>query len=309
MGSKSLGLNILKCLVRETRGIKWSIIHPNDSTDPRSTLSDFNSFAREHDLDILVAASPQAAKAMLADMMPDIGFVCGWYWLIDSETLDGVRHGLWGAHNSLLPKYRGGSPLVWSILNGDEIVGSTVFRISEGMDDGDILCQVAIKLDATQDISDALFQIEGELISKLPAKWSELISGVATVVKQNEDDATYCGQRNEEDGLVDWTRNACDIHNFVRAQAPPYPCAFTFLGQTRIKLLRTRVFPGTYYGTPGQVLRRNKLSVLISCGNGSAIELMNIRVGSDAHEESPPQVIKSVRGRLTTVPISPEVLS
>lgn len=303
LGSKSLGLNILKCLVRETYGIKWTIIHPNDSADPRNTLNDFNEYARQLDIDILVANSSQAAKAMLSDIAPDIGFVCGWYWLLDGETISYVDKGLWGIHNSLLPKYRGGSPLVWSILNGDDQVGSTVFKISEGMDDGDVLLQVSVSLEKSQDISDALFAIEGELIRQLPSKWRDLVAGKAALTSQDGTGATYCGLRSEEDGLIDWSMTAGKIHDFVRAQATPYPCAYTYLGDKKIRILRTTIFDGVFYGTPGQVLQRGKNSVTISCGENTALELKNIRLDGQNGESSPSQIITSIKDRLKSYSI------
>lgn len=112
---------------------------------------------------------------MLNDIGPDVGFVCGWYWLIDRETLDLVPNGLWGVHNSLLPKYRGGAPLVWSILNGDSHVGSSVFKISEGMDDGEILHQVKVKVLPDDNVGSLLEKIEQELIENLPKKWTDLV--------------------------------------------------------------------------------------------------------------------------------------
>lgn len=288
---------------------KWTIIHPNDSSDARSNLAEFNAFARKHDLDIMVAASPAAAKEMLNDIGADIGFVCGWYWLLDATTLAKVPHGLWGIHNSLLPKYRGGAPLVWSILNGDETVGSTVFRITEGMDDGEILCQVSTRLESSQDVSDALFLIEEKLVDALPVKWGELLNGNANLSAQNEDLATYCGQRIESDGLIDWRMKASSILNFIRAQAPPYPGAYSWLGSDKVVILKAAIVDEIYFGTPGQILRRNERSVIVSCGDNTALEIQNIRVAPE-HESIPTQIIKSVKDRFSSEPkVSRRVLN
>jgi methionyl-tRNA formyltransferase len=130
-----------------------------------------------------------------------------------------------------------------------------------------------------------------------------LVSDSTRLSSQDETDATYCGQRSEADGAINWAQDAKSVHDFIRAQAPPYPCAFTYLGQKQIRVLRSQIFNGTYFGTPGQVLRRNKQSVLVSCGNNTAIELLNVRVGNSIVEEMPVQVIKSITGRLTDKPV------
>ncbi len=299
LGSKALGLSVLKCLLAAEPPCRWTIIHPPDESDGRSRIDEFRSLALKHDLDLLVATSSSDAKQMIFDRGPDIGFVCGWYWLLDADVLRTVAGGLWGIHNSLLPKYRGGAPLVWSIINGDPIVGSTVFRISEGVDDGPILFQVRVPLSDTDDISNALEELERCLLQELPKKWAALLSGGALLSQQIEAEATYCGQRQPIDGLIDWRKSAKEIHDFVRAQAPPYPCAYTFLDNQCVRVIRTKLFDSPYLGTPGQILRRNERTVLVACGEKTALEILRIAV--DGREYMPTTIIKSHRARLVSL--------
>lgn len=296
LGSKDLGLSILESLYNHSQDITWSVIHPDDSKDARSNLEGFQSFARTYGLDMMVSSSANMTKQILADLKPDIGFVCGWYWLLDSETLSCVPNGLWGIHNSLLPKYRGGAPLVWSIINGDQIVGSSVFKISEGMDDGEILYQVMVENNKEDDVGTLLLKIEEKLLAQLPEKWGQLISGTPSLLTQNEDDATYCGQRAEADGLVDWSKTASELYDFIRAQTRPYPCAFSRLNGKTVRLLKSRVHPGKYFGTPGQVLRVNDRSVIVSCGCHTALEIIEVFVDGDT--ALPSSVLRSVQYRL-----------
>jgi methionyl-tRNA formyltransferase len=296
LGSKDLGLSILEALYSNSHDIKWTIIHPDDSKDARSNLKGFQSFARTYDLDMKVSSSAEMTKRMLADLRPDIGFVCGWYWLLDSEALSIVPEGLWGIHNSLLPKYRGGAPLVWSIINGDQVVGSSVFKISEGMDDGDILYQVSVENNEEDDVGSLLRKIEEKLLAQLPEKWGQLTSGIPSLSTQNEDEATYCGQRTEADGLIDWSKTASELYDFIRAQTRPYPCAFSYLNGKTVRFLKSRAHPGKYFGTPGQVLRVNDRSVIISCGSHTALEIIEIFVDGNTAPAS--SVLRSVQYRL-----------
>lgn len=295
LGSKSLGLNILKSLYSNSPNIKWTIVHPNDSDDARSTLIDFQNFARLCDLDILISASSATTKQILADFKFDIGFVCGWYSLLDSEALSFVPNGLWGIHNSLLPKYRGGSPLVWSIMNGDAFVGSSIFKLTEGMDTGDLLLQVEVENKISDDIQSLLNKIENKLLAELPNKWISLINGEAHLSAQNEQSATYCGQRTEEDGLIKWEKSATEIHNFIKAQSPPYPCAYSFLVENKILFHKSNPSALIYDGTPGQILRRTDTSVLVACGNRTALEILEISV--NGKQSIPTTFIRSIKQR------------
>ncbi|RQO54544.1 hypothetical protein DBV14_12920 [Variovorax sp. KBW07] len=303
IGSKSLGLAIFECLYAETPGLQWTVVHPDDRSDARSNLGDFSAFASKHGIEFFVPSTPIEAREMLAAIKPDIGLVCGWYWLLDAATLDSIPRGLWGMHNSLLPKYRGNAPLVWSIINGDKTVGSTVFRLAEGMDSGEVLCQVELQLGESDTVGEVLEAIQRALVQELPARWTALLAGRAELSTQDESMATYCGSRQEADGLVSWGKTASEIHDFIRAQAPPYPAAFSFLRSQKVRLLRSSVFRGTYFGTPGQVLRRLDESVLVACGGNTAIELLRVSTDSCGESVTVTQILGSMKDRFSDSPI------
>ena len=300
LGSKRLGLSIFRSLRPLNDDVAWKIIHPDDLRDPRSVFSQWEQTAEEFGVDIHLSAARDDTDAVLRQFEPDIAFVCGWYQLLSAESLGMIRFGAWGVHNSLLPKYRGGSPLPWSIIRGDKTVGSSVFRLSERMDAGHILCQIRVRNEPEDDIASILQKIETAMLNKLPAQWAALLEGTAQVYQQDEKQATFAGQRTEPDGLIDWSRHATQVHNFVRAQSPPYPCAFTYLGDERLRILRTRVMAGVYFGTPGQVLRRQSDggSVVVSTGHDSAVEILSVLVGGRSVAAS--SVIPSTSCRLAS---------
>jgi methionyl-tRNA formyltransferase len=182
-----------------------------------------------------------------------------------------------------LPKFRGGAPLPWSIIDGGTDVGSTLFRISKGIDDGAIALQVKIELGSDETVADAICKIEDGLVQKLPGCVRQLVSGTATLRPQDHAAATYAGQRLPEDGKIDWTWHARYIHDFIRAQSDPYPGAFCVSEGQKIVVLKSQMVDGVWYGTPGQLLRRSSDGVLVACGGRSALSLVKIRVnGADA---------------------------
>jgi methionyl-tRNA formyltransferase len=258
-------------------------------------MQEFKQYAAQNDLKMLVASSGPAATETVLETCPDIVFLCGWYWLLDSRLISSVPLGVFGTHPSLLPRYRGGSPLVWSIINGDSEVGATVFRLSEGMDDGDILLQVRVVNDATDSVATILQKLSDELVKTMPEYWSKLISGSAELVPQDETFASYCGQRLPCDGLIDWGKPAKEVHNFIRAQTAPYPGAYSFLEGRKICILRTETDNRVYYGTPGQVLVRGDTHVIVACGQATAIRICGASV--EGIQQAPPAIIRSISHR------------
>jgi methionyl-tRNA formyltransferase len=296
LGSKSLGLNIFRCLHESETNVEWKIVHPVDVADTRSASESFNQYAKEQNIDIFMASSAKEAKKIVIDFSPDVVFVSGWYWLIDDQTLSCSALGFYGIHNSLLPKYRGGSPLVWSIINGDSEVGATAFSFASGMDDGRILHQVRVSNTQKDDIGTILKKIETALVDTLPDTWRSLLNGTAQFTEQDHSLATFCGQRMPEDGKIDWAMSSMQVHNFIRAQTPPYPGAFDYLGERKIVFLRTEVEETLYFGTPGQILRRFSDNVLISCGGNSAINVLEVAV--DGVPTRPSKALPSISIRL-----------
>jgi len=195
---------------------------------------------------------------------------------MSEEELSVPRLGLWGIHNSLLPRYRGGSPLVWAMINGDKMVGSTVFRLTKGMDEGPILFQVQLPVDESVGIGEVLTRLNDLIVEELPSKWKLILGGRVVTRSQNHDNAIYCGQRIEDDGRINWTRNSSEVHNFIRAQAPPYPCAFSTLNGQIIRIRSAVLIGDVYLSTPGQVLKRSSQGVIVGCGEATAISIQEV---------------------------------
>ena len=274
MGSKSFGLAILKALVTAEPSLKWQIIHPDDMSDPRSNFLAFQEFSETAGVALTRVQNRAEAENLLAECDYDVSFVCGWYWLLADNFVGQDAPPVYGIHNSLLPLYRGGAPLVWSILNGELEVGGSLFRLTSGMDDGDIALQVKVPVRQDSDIGGILKQIEIAFLKEIPTVWQAIISGRANLTQQNHSLATYCAQRRPEDGQINWSDNAQNIHNFIRAQSEPYPCAFTFCGADKVYLERSEVFNGCYHGRPGQIVERKPTFVTVAAGEGTAIRIM-----------------------------------
>ena len=274
LGSKPFGLSILKTLLAAEPSLHWTIMYPDDCFDPRSNYDEYELFSQEKGITLKLIKNREEANVALAAISYDIAFVCGWYWLLADHIVGVDAPPAYGIHNSLLPKYRGGAPLVWSILNGEQEVGGSLFRLSPRVDDGDIALQVKVDVDQSATIGALLGEIEARFIKAMPVVWKNIISGKAILTPQDHTLATYCSQRRPEDGLIDWSNTAQNIHNFIRAQSSPYPCAFTFCANAKVYIDRAEVFSAPYHGHPGQIVERGSSHITVTTGAAGALRII-----------------------------------
>lgn len=148
-------------------------------------------------------------------------------YIIPKEVYSIVRYAI-NIHGSLLPKYRGRTPHVWSIIQGEEISGITAHLIEEDVDTGDIIVQKEVRIEKN-DTGYSLLKKFENMYPNVLIEAIEKIRNKSVLIKQNENDASYYGKRTPDMGYIDFTKSANEIINFVRAQAEPYPGAYYYL--------------------------------------------------------------------------------
>jgi methionyl-tRNA formyltransferase len=296
IGSKQLGLECLKMMHSSSQKSLIGVITLDDSSDTRTKFQEFRKFCREKNLKLYVTYTKKEADEVIGKLTPDICFVIGWYRIFSKATLKLVPNGFIGIHNSLLPKYRGGSPLVWSIINGEKKTGFSVFSFSDGMDEGNIWVQKEIEIKKTDYVSDVLIKIEKEAASQMKKNYLKIVNGKIKPKPQNHKLATFCAQRIPEDGLINWYQPAEKIYNFIRAQSVPYPGAFTFFGGNKLTVWKAEIIKEVYYGTPGQVARVTDNGVKIICGENTVLLITDVSYAE--RNINPREIIKSINTRL-----------
>lgn len=276
LGSKPLGLKVLETIHRLRPECLAAVVSFNDESDPRSSLSGFKGFAAKTGIPLFVASNAAHADQILRDIRPDLCLVACWYWMLKDDLIATMSNGAIGIHNSLLPKYRGGSPLVWSMLNGERDVGFSIFSLTPQMDAGPIWFQERVARLGTEGIAQVLNSIEARLVETLEAGWCELLDGKIRPQPQNDLNATYCAQRVPDDGEIDWRWRAKEVVDFVRAQSSPYPGAFTIVNGEKVTFLDASVWKAPYFGRPGQVANVGDDGVVVICGDHRAIEFCEV---------------------------------
>jgi methionyl-tRNA formyltransferase len=192
-------------------------------------LTEFRSYCGEAGLSLSVINKPGELGRLVRQYSPYLVLVVGWHWLIKPSVLKAVPGGFVGIHASLLPQYRGNAPLVWALLRGEEQTGVSLFHFDEGMDTGDIIDQISFSIAFVESIADVLEKAEKATVDLVTKYAEELRSGTAPCRKQTDELATFVSQTRPEDGHINWSQSAQELHNFIRAQTRPYPGAFTYL--------------------------------------------------------------------------------
>jgi methionyl-tRNA formyltransferase len=200
----------------------------------------------------------------LEGLKPEFIVVVAYGRVLTQRVLDAPTIAPVNLHASLLPRYRGSSPIAWAVINGERETGLTTMTIVLALDEGDILLQERHEIredDTTETLSRRLSEAGGPLLVKT---LKGLRDGSIKPVPQ-EGESNYVPMLKKDDGRVDWTKSAREIRNFVRGMHP-WPGAFTFMDGERIKLLEVRANPGT--GEPGVVKALGRDSITVGAGEG-----------------------------------------
>lgn len=215
------------------------------------------------------------ATDQLEELDPDIAVVFAYGQYLPESVFELPVHGSINFHPSLLPKFRGASPIQSSLLAGLTESGISVLQVSKEMDAGDVLYQHPLEFDP-QDNSETLHEKFAKLASELvPEIMEGLRSESLEPVPQSEEDATECRKISKQDGGIQWIENAATILNRIRAYQP-WPGVYFPLGENKgnLKILEASVEAGV--GNPGTVLQTGGEGPLIACGDG-AIRLTKVQ--------------------------------
>jgi len=259
------------------RGVEVALVVTHGD-DPGETIwfESVAALARRHDLPVLAPATARdpALAAHVEAIAPDFLFSFFYRQVIPKSVLSLARRGAFNMHGSLLPKYRGRSPINWAILHGETETGATLHHMAARPDAGAIVGQEAVAILPNDRALDVFRKMTCAAERLLDRTMPSLVDGSVVAVAQVDADATTFGGRRPEDGLIDWSRDAAAVHNLVRAVAPPYPGAFTSLRGRRVYIHRTvldataphRATPLHLHGDVGRCFA--------VCGDGRTIRLV-----------------------------------
>jgi len=152
----------------------------------------------------------------------DLMFAVSWRYIIPSRVYRRARLGTFVFHDSMLPEYRGFSPTVWSMVNGEDHTGVTLFEIAPGIDEGDIVAQKRVSIDPDDTIATLINRVTQTYLELLEQNLGHLIAGNAPRYPQDHSKASYTCKRLPEDNRIDWAASTERVYNLIRAVSPPY---------------------------------------------------------------------------------------
>ena len=273
-----VGVNCLKALLDGGIQIDLVVTHQDD---PNENVW-FGSVAKLCEDQKIPYITPDANKLIdlvprLQKLAPDYLFSFYYRHMIPVELLACAKIGALNMHGSLLPKFRGRAPVNWAILQGATETGATLHMMEIKPDAGDIVGQSAVSIGPNETAPDVFGKVSQAAIKVMNQALPELAQGHIPRKPNNLAQGSYFGGRKPADGQILWHQTAQQVHNLVRAVAPPYPGAFTdWQGQRRI-VARTSLegpFPGQLdLDSPGiQVVDNQVFGV---CGDQSAVEILD----------------------------------
>jgi len=281
-GTPDFAVPSLESLVQSRHELAAVVTQPDrpKGRGLKTVPSPVKRVARRYGLDILQperASTPEFVQK-IQDIAPDLLVVVAYGEILRPELLEIAKHGAVNLHASLLPKYRGSSPIQAAILNGDDTTGVTVIRMDEGMDTGDILAQVEVPIDEDDTagtVHDTLARVGAEVLTKTVDR---VAAGTVSARPQDHRLATYTKKLRKEDGVINWNMPTERLHNFVRAMNP-WPLAHT--RSRRFRIWRTNVpSDRVERAEPGTVVRADEQGLLVATLDGAiSIEQLQVAGG------------------------------
>ena len=226
--------------------------------------------------------NPRNGKAQnfIEDKEIDLLLSINYLFLIEQDLIVWPKFGAVNFHGSLLPKYRGRTPHVWAIINNEQKTGITCHYISEGCDEGDIILQEEVSIEPNDTGAMVLNKFNVRYPSLVMRVIELFQKGEVKASKQEEQLATYFGKRTKEDGAINWHWQKERIFNWVRAQAFPYPGAFTYVNANKVVIDEIEYDRYGFSGDQPNGLIMTVNPVRIKTPNG-VIRLTKIREGKD----------------------------
>jgi len=236
---------------------------------------DLSPIAKEFDIPCLYVEDINSDTSLkwIKEREPDVVFCFGWSRLLKNEILDIAPLGVIGFHPAALPANRGRHPLIWALFLGLEKTASTFFFMDEGADSGDILSQVEITIDSSEDANSLYQKVTQTALTQINDFMPLLENRTYKRTVQDNTKANYWRKRGIKDGEIDWRMSANSICNLVRALTKPYIGAHFTKNGKEIKVWKVEVLKDKKNQNiePGKVLSTRSSKPVVKCGDGSII--------------------------------------
>lgn len=278
MGTPEFAVPSLEALLDEHEVV--AVVTQPDRRSGRGqkyAASPVKKVALAHGVPILQPESIGSSEAMdqIQSCEADLFVVVAFGQKLPDRLLTMAPYGCVNVHSSLLPKYRGASPITAAIVKGETFTGVTTMYLASGWDSGDIILQAQepiLPRDTAGDLHDRLMITGARLLSETVR---QIASGQAPRIPQDHEAASYAYKLSKKDSFVDFKEPAAKLDRLIRGMNP-WPLAYTYVGEETVKILEAypREAEGALgQGSPGEILALEGQGLVVGCGKGSLLLL------------------------------------
>ena len=277
MGTPDYAVKTLEALIKSEHEVCAVFAQPDKPVGRKQILTapPVKVTALEHNIPVFQPNSVRTGEALeiLKNINPDVIVVVAYGKILPKEILKVAKYGCVNGHASLLPKYRGASPIQWCIVQGETETGVTTMLMDEGMDTGDILETVTVKIEENE-TAEELFERLSTVSADLMLSTLEKLEKGEITPKKQTGEPSYAPIIKKDMAFIDFSKTANEVHNAVRGYYS-WPCAFFFFEGKRIKVIKT-LLGGATTEKCGTVIG-NTDDLTIACGNGTSIRILNLQ--------------------------------
>lgn len=281
MGTPAFSVPILESLVTNGYDVQAVVTQPDRPVGRKKIITPPPVKAKAVELGLTVlqpekiSGSPEMQTVI--DLQPDLIVTAAFGQFLPEKLLQAPRLGAINVHASLLPKYRGGAPVHYAIINGEAKTGVTIMEMIKKMDAGGIFAQAELPITKQDDVGTLFDKLSLLGRDLLLATLPKLINGELTKIPQEEDQVTFSPNITREQEAVSWQKTAEQVDNQVRGMRP-WPIAFTTYQGARWKLWEVTPLAGeTTTAAPGTIIKKDKHDLWIACGNATVLAVKELQ--------------------------------
>ena len=282
MGTTPFSCVVLKQLLDDKYDVVAVVTQPDRPFGRKKILkaSPVKEMALEHDIDILQPEKIKEASELVLSYKPDMILTCAYGQIVPESILDYPKYKALNVHASLLPKYRGGAPIHWSIINGEDETGVSLMRMDKGMDSGGVLSQRSVIIEDDDMMSDVEAKLMAVSMDLIHIDLKEYLSGNLEFIEQDASQVTLAYTIQREDEFINFNREVKDVYNHIRGLIS-WPGAYALLDNVAVKFRGVQYLEVSHDNKPGLIVEFDPEFIKVACLNGYIL-LTSVQVAGKA---------------------------
>ncbi len=271
MGTPEFCVPILESLIKEYN-VLAIVTQPDKEVGRKKEIvySPIKKRALEHNIRVLQPIKIRDEYEDIINLKPDIIITCAYGQIVPEIVLNYPKYGCINVHASLLPKLRGGAPIHKAIINGYAKTGITIMYMDKGMDTGDMISKVEVKIEDNDTAESLHDKLQKAAVPLLLETLPTIIDGTNKREKQNNEEATYAYNVSREDEHIDFNKTSREIFNQIRG-LNSWPGAYAILNDKNIKLWLSKISDKKYNEKPGTIVSIDKNGMEVVTKDGSIL--------------------------------------